>query len=787
MSDAPPDTPPPPPPGGSGGGWKRFERLGRAATWLIVIAALVWVWQWSLASGGSQELGYSEFKQAIADGRVSDLAVEPESIEGTITDESGNESRFRTVRVEDDKLVEELTAAGVEFHGEAPSMLQPILAWTFPILLLVGFWMFMSRRMVAAAGAPMAFGKSKARLTPSTDIEVTFDDVAGCDEAKLELEEVVSFLKDPERYEKLGAKIPKGVLLVGPPGTGKTLLARAVAGQAGVPFFSISGSDFVEMFVGVGAARVRDLFEQAKKTAPCIVFIDELDAIGRHRGAQVIPTNDEREQTLDALLVQLDGFEPNAGVILLAATNRPDVLDAALLRPGRFDRQVVLDAPDVVGREAILAIHARGKPLADDVDLSVVARATPGFSGADLANALNEAALLAARRGNTEIAEKDIEAAVEKVVAGPERRSRKLRPEDRERIAYHEVGHAVVAHFSPRADPVHKISIVPRGHAALGYTLQLPDQDMVLRSSEELLDQIRGLLGGRAAEFLRFGSYSTGAENDIERATSLARQMVALYGMSEAVGPMRAAHRQSNPFMPQPEFGADCSEVTAHTVDEEVRRIITGCEADATRILREHREQIDQVAAQLLESETLDREQFGTLLGPRPLPKPASRAPVAKLVPSVLALLLAGAAASPAHAAPPPTDDGPRLEAKPAVTFHILDPETRLVAPHPMPDGSSPPMQAMPYFLGLLGAGRWGELGFAALTRSAAADCETAGAGCVPESTAAILFDFGMRRRPVTIFFGPMISTLGLTRPASAASSGRQTSVTGGFLFGIRF
>ncbi len=607
---------------------ERLERLGRWATWLIVIALLVGVWQWSSGRGPSQEIAYGEFKQAIADGRVLEARVDAEVIEGKFVDESGAEKQFRTVRIEDEKLVEQLSAANVQFEGERASVLRPILAWTLPIFLILLLWVFMSRRVAAAAGAPMAFGKSKARLTASTGIEETFDDVAGCDEAKIELQEVVQFLQDPERYRKLGAKIPKGVLLVGPPGTGKTLLARAVAGQAKVPFFSISGSDFVEMFVGVGAARVRDLFEQAKKQAPCIVFIDELDAIGRHRGAHVVNVNDEREQTLDALLVQLDGFEPNTGVILLAATNRPDVLDAALLRPGRFDRQVVLDAPDVTGREAILGIHARGKPLTEDVDLGAIARATPGFSGADLANALNEAALLTARRGGEIITQDDIESAIEKVVAGPERRSRKLRPEDRERIAYHEIGHALVAHFSPKADPVHKISIVPRGHAALGYTLQLPEHDMLLRSSEELTDQIRGLMGGRAAERLRFGSYSTGAENDIERATALARQMVALFGMSETIGPIHAAHRQQNPFVPGLDLGRDCSETTAREIDQEVSRILSACEADAEAILVSHRGDLDRVATRLLECETLDREEFATLLAR----EPGDEAPVASIV-----------------------------------------------------------------------------------------------------------------------------------------------------------
>ncbi len=436
---------------------------------------------------------------------------------------------FRTVRVEDSDLVRDLEKAGVKFTGVRPGFMSEFLwAWALPIGLMIVLWWFLSRGMRGLGQSVMRIGSSGAKLIADQDTKVSFNDVAGCEEAKYELQEVVNFLKHPERYQSLGAKIPKGVLLVGPPGTGKTLLARAVAGEAKVPFFSISGSDFVEMFVGVGAARVRDLFQQAKGHAPCIVFIDELDAVGRQRGVHIGAVNDEREQTLNQLLVGLDGFDANVGVVVLAATNRPDVLDRALLRPGRFDRQIVVDAPDLEGRDAILKLHSRGKPLAPDVDLHKIAQETPGFSGADLANLINEAALLTARHNGTTIGQKDLEDAAEKVVAGPERKSRRMTPDDKRRVAYHETGHALVAAHSKHADVVHKISIIPRGRAALGYTLQLPETDQYLMSYAELIDKIKGTLGGRAAEEIVFNEVTTGAENDLEHATTVARQMVCL-------------------------------------------------------------------------------------------------------------------------------------------------------------------------------------------------------------------------------------------------------------------
>jgi cell division protease FtsH len=544
----------------------------------------------------------------------------PAAVPNNEGDRSSTETQpflFRTERVEDPDLVRELQAAHVEYGAARPGIVsQLLLGWVLPIVFMVGIWSFFARRLNPTGESIFSIGKSRARLVADPDTGVKFDDVAGADEAKFELKEVVDFLKNPKQYENLGARIPKGVLLVGPPGTGKTLLARAVAGEAKAPFFSISGSDFVEMFVGVGAARVRDLFKQAKQHAPCIIFIDELDAIGRQRGVHVGTVNDEREQTLNALLVEMDGFEPNTGVIILAATNRPEVLDRALLRPGRFDRQVVVDAPDLDGREAILKVHARNKHLASDVDLRRIAAATAGLSGADLANLLNEAALLAARRHATEITQRDLEDAIEKVVAGPERKSRRLGEAEKRRVAYHEVGHALMAVYSLHADPVHKISIVPRGRGALGYTMQLPSEDQFLLTRSELLDRIRGLLGGRAAEEVVFAEVSTGAQNDLERATALARQMVALYGMSERLGLANCVQRQPT-FLNGQEFQLqrDCSEETAREIDEEVKKILDLAYEQDRETLSAHRDQLEHVTTELLKSESIDGQTFYRLVG----------------------------------------------------------------------------------------------------------------------------------------------------------------------------
>ena len=607
-------------------GRPRFELV----VWAILLAGL-WGWMSYVSLDPRETLSYSAFKQALAEGRVVSCQVGPDEIQGVLRGteaeavaedtavteaDAVNERPFRTVRVEDPELLNELRAAGVEVTGTRPGPWPQLLIWLLPMGLLVVFWLYVLRRASGGLGqAAMTFGKSRAQLVADRDIQVRFRDVAGCDEAKAELAEVVDFLQHPERFTKVGAKIPKGVLLVGPPGTGKTLLARAVAGEAAVPFFSLSGSDFVEMFVGVGAARVRDLFDQAKQHAPCIVFIDELDAIGRTRGIRVSNVNDEREHTLNQLLVEMDGFEANAGVILLSATNRPDVLDAALLRPGRFDRQVVLDSPDVAGRESILEVHARNKPLAPGVELGTMARSTPGFSGADLANAMNEAALSAARRGASEITQADLEEAVEKVVAGPERRSRRLDRDEKRRVAYHESGHALVASLSPQADPVRKISIVPRGRAALGYTLQLPTGDQHLLTRSALFDKIRSLLGGRAAEELAFGEVSTGAENDLEQATNLARSIVARFGMGESVGLLHCGTPQtSNLVSPVDGYVVrDCSERTASMIDEEAGQLLDQLYQEARQLLEKHRDGLDRVATALLARETLDESEFRAL------------------------------------------------------------------------------------------------------------------------------------------------------------------------------
>lgn len=683
-----PPVPPQEPPGRQEAGDKRPPPRvppldWRTVFWYVAIMLLIlWIWQDVFSGLAVKTIPYSLFKKYLANSQVADCEIKETEIIGHIVPPPGPgqakasspsgspESTtaqpqpeapaksspakdsppgpaeknaqaqpeptppfvFRTVRVEDPKLVDELEAKGVQYTGVRPGILSSLLiAWLLPIAIISIFWLFLSRRLGSAGQAVMNFGKSRAQVSADRNTGVTFADVAGCDEAKYELQEVVDFLKNPRRYEALGAKIPKGVLLVGPPGTGKTLLARAVAGEARVPFFSLSGSEFVEMFVGVGAARVRDLFEQAKRQAPCIIFIDELDAIGRQRGVHIGAVNDEREQTLNQLLVEMDGFDPNVGVILVAATNRPDVLDRALLRPGRFDRQVVIDAPDVDGREAILKVHARGKPLADDVDLRKIAQGTVGFSGADLANALNEAALLAARRGATQIHQRDLEEAIEKLVAGPERTSRRLDAEEKRRVAYHEVGHALVAAYSKYADPVHKISIVPRGRAALGYTLQLPIAEQFLMTRSALVDRLKGLLGGRAAEETAFAEVSTGAENDLERATALARQMVCTLGMSDQVGLVHCGDRQGEflPAVPGGPVSRDCSEETFRKIDEEVKRLLDSAYQEAKDVLRDHRQQLDRVAEELLRHESLDAAQFNALVHPpHPIERPAGASPL---------------------------------------------------------------------------------------------------------------------------------------------------------------
>ncbi|MBI3848047.1 MAG: ATP-dependent zinc metalloprotease FtsH [Planctomycetes bacterium] len=555
---------------------------------------------------------------------------------------------FVTSRPADDKGLFELldkskVSYGQEQNSEWPTVL---FTWLLPLFLIVLLGVLIMRQMGRAGSMVMSFGKSKAKIVVEKDTKTTFDDVAGCEEAKEELREIIEFLKNPKKFQSLGGKIPKGVLLMGPPGTGKTLIARAVAGEAGVPFFSISGSDFVEMFVGVGAARVRDLFTQAKTKAPCIVFIDEIDAVGRQRGAGIGGGHDEREQTLNQLLVEMDGFDTQKGVIILAATNRPDVLDPALLRPGRFDRQVVIDTADVKGRLEILKVHTRGKPLESDVDLAVIAKRTPGFTGADLANAVNEAALLAARKDQKKITMADFEEAIDRVLAGPERKSRVISEKEKEIIAYHECGHAIVAALTPRCDPVHKVSIIPRGHAALGYTLQLPIEDRYIVTREELLARITSTLGGRAAEEIIYGHRSTGAQNDLEKCTEMARRMVCKYGMSDKLGPVSLGRAEGLVFLGRDLYDEkNFSEQTAIAVDNEVTRIVQECESQAKKLLLEHRDKLDLLARELQKREVMDGQEVmdvlrgagartpavapdgdGNLVGGRP--RPAADAPV---------------------------------------------------------------------------------------------------------------------------------------------------------------
>jgi cell division protease FtsH len=571
----------------------------------------------------SEQVPYSELKQRVAAGQIKSVVVGDQSIRAEVRDslvKKGAPQIYTAVPVQNDpELIPLLEKSGVKYTGETTGWFTSLLSWLIPIGIFMLIWFWLLRRMNPAQGV-MTVGKNRARIVGEEGTGVTFDDVAGADEAKQELMEVVEFLKTPEKFHRLGAKIPKGVLLVGPPGTGKTLLARAVAGEAGVTFFSISGSEFVEMFVGVGAARVRDLFVQAKANAPCIVFIDELDALGKARGVSgMIGGNDEREQTLNQLLVEMDGFDPRIGVIIMAATNRPEILDPALLRPGRFDRQIVVDRPDRNGRAAILRVHAKEIRLAKDVDLDIVARRTPGFSGADLANVLNEAALLAARRDHTDVTMTDIDDAIDRVVAGLEKKNRLITEKEREIVAYHEGGHAIVAERVETADPVHKISIIPRGVAALGYTQQLPTDDRFLLQRRELLDRLAVLLGGRAAEELVFHETSTGASNDLDRATDIARRMITEFGMSATLGPVAYTHRR-RPFIElgQDNEGREYSEATAEAVDAEVRQIVLDARQRALDILTGDRAILEKLAHRLLEKEVVDQAELRELMGKPP-------------------------------------------------------------------------------------------------------------------------------------------------------------------------
>ncbi len=607
----------------SGDGWERnlgVNQFGRnLALWVIIGLLLIAVFNLFQSPGqrGPQtRLAFSDFIASVERGQVTDVTIQGQNITGHFSDGRS----FGTYAPNDPGLVERLNRHGVKITAQpveeqTPSLLGILLSW-FPMLLLIAVWIFFMRQMQSGGGKAMGFGKSRAKLLTEKVGRVTFSDVAGIEEAKQELEEVVEFLRDPQKFQRLGGKIPKGVLLVGPPGTGKTLLARAIAGEANVPFFTISGSDFVEMFVGVGASRVRDMFEQGKKNAPCIIFIDEIDAVGRHRGAGLGGGNDEREQTLNQLLVEMDGFEANEGVILIAATNRPDVLDPALLRPGRFDRQVVVPNPDVLGREQIIKVHMRKVPLAPDVDARVIARGTPGFSGADLANLVNEAALLAARKGKRMVTMAEFEEAKDKVLMGSERRSMVMTEEEKKLTAYHEAGHALVGLFTPRHDPLHKVTIIPRGRA-LGVTMSLPEKDRYGFAKQELTSRIAMMFGGRVAEELVFGkdNVTTGAGDDIRQATNLARRMVTEWGMSDKLGPLRYSDNEEEVFLGHSVTQRkNISDATAHLIDEEIRSIVETGETTARKILGEHEKELHLLAGALLEYETLSGDEVRTLI-----------------------------------------------------------------------------------------------------------------------------------------------------------------------------
>jgi cell division protease FtsH len=602
------------------------------ALWVIIgllVVALFNLFQGPSVRGNSQALAYSDFLNDVANGQVTEVTIQgAHNISGRFRDGRS----FSTYSPSDPGLVGKLTERGVRVTAAPPeensTLMQILISW-FPMLLLIGVWIFFMRQMQSGGGKAMGFGKSKARLLTERHGRVTFEDVAGIEEAKSELEEIVDFLRDPQKFQRLGGKIPKGCLLVGPPGTGKTLLARAIAGEANVPFFTISGSDFVEMFVGVGASRVRDMFEQAKKNAPCIIFIDEIDAVGRHRGAGLGGGNDEREQTLNQLLVEMDGFEATEGVILIAATNRPDVLDPALLRPGRFDRQIVVPNPDIIGREHILRVHMRKVPLAPDVDPKIIARGTPGFSGADLANLVNEAALLAARRNKRVVTMADFEHAKDKVMMGAERRSMVMGEEEKRLTAFHEAGHALVGLNVPKHDPLHKVTIIPRGRA-LGVTMSLPEKDRLSMSQLELESRLAMMFGGRMAEELVFGkeNITTGASNDIQQATGLARRMVTEWGMSDKLGRLRYSDNEEEVFLGHSVTQRkNVSDATARLIDEEIRTIIDTAETTARRILTDHRGDLDKIALALLEYETLSGDEVRALLRGEPIVRPDDKTP----------------------------------------------------------------------------------------------------------------------------------------------------------------
>ena len=626
------------------------NRFFRSALFpLIIIVVLVYLASQTLLPGRSeqQKVTYSQLIDKVKAGDVNEVLFTPNRQQLTVTLVSGDKVKVNYPTPQSATQFQNLlTAQNIQFDskGTGSSAWWSLLINFLPILLLIGFWIFLMNQMQGGGSKVMSFGKSRAKRMSPDSPKVTFKDVAGADEAVEELHEIKEFLENPKKFQALGARIPKGVLLYGPPGTGKTLLARAVAGEAGVPFFSISGSDFVEMFVGVGASRVRDLFEQAKQASPCIIFMDEIDAVGRHRGAGLGGGHDEREQTLNQLLVEMDGFEMKDNIILIAATNRPDILDPALLRPGRFDRQIVVDRPDRLGRRKILEVHARGKPLSRDIDLDTLAAGTPGFTGADLSNLINESALLAARNGKKMIEQDELEEGIMRVIAGPEKKARLLSEKERKITAYHEMGHALVGHYLENTNPVHKITIVSRGQA-LGLTISLPTEDKYLTTKSTLMDELAMTLGGRAAEELVFHEVTTGAANDLERVTATSKQMIMRFGMSEKLGPRVLGRAHDMPFLGR-DMGSepDYSDEIAKEIDDEIRRVIEEAHASATTVLRAHMDELHRFSAILIERETIDKDQFERLLAgeaeesvfPQEVPAPAIEEPEADKKPKLL-------------------------------------------------------------------------------------------------------------------------------------------------------
>jgi cell division protease FtsH len=584
---------------------------------IVVLIVLGLLNGYFFAKGEMKTIQYSEFKELMAKGKIADISIDKETIQGELTLEDGKKVKFLTVKVEDPDLIKDLQKNSIKYAGRSENkIVSTIISWVLPLALMFLIWNLLMRKMGGAPSSILSFGKSRGKIYGEDEIKITFEDAAGVDEAKEELKEIIEYLRYPQKFLDIGGKIPKGILLVGPPGTGKTLLAKAVAGEAKVPFFSLSGSDFVEMFVGVGASRVRDLFSQAQEKSPCIIFIDELDAIGKARGMNPMSSNDEREQTLNQLLAEMDGFGTKTGVIIMGATNRPEILDPALLRPGRFDRHVLVDRPDIKGREEILMVHIRGVKIAKEVDLKVLAARTPGFVGADLANLVNESALLAARKEKSAVSMEELEEAIDRVTAGLEKKKRVMSKKEKEIVAYHETGHALMAEFLETADPVHKISIIPRGIAALGYTLQLPTEDRYLMTKNELLDRLSVLLGGRIAEEIIFGEVSTGAQNDLGRATDIAKSMVKEYGMSEKLGLMTFERERKPLFLDfDPSRGTkDYSEETAREIDDEIKMIIDQSYVKVKKVLIENMEVLKRVAQILLEKESIDGETLRTIL-----------------------------------------------------------------------------------------------------------------------------------------------------------------------------